>query len=159
MSPVETLVWEVVREDDGYDLGYPMALHLFGHDLDLDTVENTLDQASDEEGLDAPEGWDLEETYVRKVPAPYGWRFAYTGSPGRGATVVTVATPAGVPAHWCWKHPFEPWASGQHISNMIDPPMPMVSPDGYLYMCRDCARDFSARLAEARRAALAGGAQ
>lgn len=150
MSPVD---WEVVYEDDGDDLGWPMALHLFGHGLDLDTVENTLDQASDEEAFDAPEGWDLEETYVRKVPASYGWRFVYTGSPGRGATAVTLATPARVPAHWCWRHPFEPWQSGHPISQMVDPPMPMVQ-DGYLYMCRDCSRDFKERLAEARRSAV-----
>lgn len=148
------LAWEVVLEDDGDELGYPMALHLFGHGLDLDTIQDTLDQAADEESIDAPEGWDLEETYVRKVPASYGWRFAYTGAPGRGATAVTVATPARVPAHWCWKHPFEPWQSGFPIEQMIDPPMPMVEPGGYLYMCRDCARDFSQRLTEARAALM-----
>lgn len=151
------LEWEVVREDDGGELGWPMALHLFGHGLDLDAVEATLDEASDEVTFCVTDGWDLEETYVRQVPASYGWRFAYTGAPGRGATAVTIATPASVPAHWCWRHPFEPWSSGHPISQMIDPPMPMVSQDGYLYMCRDCSRDFSERLAEARRQVMAGG--
>lgn len=150
--------WEVVLEVDGDELGWPMALHLFGHGLDLDDVQNALDQASDEEAFEATEGWDLEETYVRKVPASFGWRFVY-GSRGRGATAVTVATPARVPAHWCWRHPFEPWASGHPIAHMIDPPIPAVAPGGYLYMCRDCSREFSERLAAARRDLIEGADQ
>lgn len=149
------LDYEEVYECDGDELGWPMSLHFFGHGLDLDLVQHSLDVASDEVGMDAGEGWDLEETFVRKVPASFGWRFAYTGGPGRGATAVTLARLASTPAHWCWKHPFEPWSTGFPIAQMIDPPMPCVSVDGYLYMCRDCARDHRERLEQARREAAA----
>ena len=148
-----TLDHEVVYECDGDELGWPMALHLRGHGLDIDRVEDNLDRLVDEESISASEGWDLEETYVRKVPAPFGFRYVYTGGPGRGAYAVTVATPASVPRHWCWRHPFEPGTTGYPIANIADPPMPCVTPDGYLYMCWDCARDFGKRLAEARRLA------
>lgn len=147
------LDFDVVYEDDGDELGYPMALHLMGHGHHLDEVQAALDQAADELGMVAGEGWDIEETFVRKVPAPFGWRFAYTGSRGRGASAVTLATPARVPAHWCWRHPFEPWSTGFPVANITDAPMPCASPDGYLYMCRDCAEDFRTRLAEARKEA------
>ena len=153
----DVLDFEVVREFDGDELGWPMALHFFGHGLDLDDIQESLDRLEDdgEIPMSPTDGWDLEETYVRKVPATFGWRFAYTKAPGRGARAVTLTSPARVAAHWCWKHPFEPWATGFPVANIVDPPMPCVSPDGYLYMCSDCATEFRTRMERARQEAYA----
>lgn len=148
---------EEIHEDDGDELGGLMGWHLDGH-VDLAAVEAFMVSEDVEEAFDgvhryAPRGFDVEHTYVRKVPAEYGWRYQYARSPGRGLHPVTRIQANVDWEHWCINHPDEIAAVGIDARRVADAePLPG---EQHVYVCGTCWTRFSEREATAREAALA----
>ena len=116
---------EPIHELD-YDgeIGNNMGYHLFGH-VDHDTVEAFMAFIEQEYGY--PEwspvgGWDVEHTYVRKVPIRDGGgsRYVYTGTPARGAYAVTKIERYSFWMHWCHNHPLDGATTGILEANVSD---------------------------------------
>ena len=63
-------------------------------------------------------GWDVRESWLRKVPAPGGdgMMHIYATKPGRGARAVTVRERPRGWSFWCINHPMEPATSGHPVS-------------------------------------------
>lgn len=160
--------------DDGYT-GTVLAFNLHGHGLDLDDIELFLESMRDDDlDLDAAGCWEIREDWLRKVPSRdhNGMAHIY-GPPGRGARAVTVVEHHSSWGYWCVNHPAEPAQTGHPAENIVDgeqivtrrlaelandiDPRPDVDNRGtwaFIYMCRDCSADFTARQKAATRAAL-----
>ena len=158
-----------------YDEGFTgdiLAYNLRGHSLDIDDIERFLHERYLGDEID-PSGWEIRESWLRKVPAPDSMMHVYSHKPGRGARAVTVLErPHGWP-FWCINHPMEPATSGRHVSQVLGgeelvarrlaelaedvDPRPDVA-EGYVYMCRECSEDFSERQRRAYLEATGGAA-
>lgn len=157
-----TIDYEPSYEYDEGFYGNILAFNLRGHDLDLDVIESFLHERFLDDEIDWG-GWEVRESWLRKVPAPDGdgMMHHYTHKPGPGARAVTVLErPSGWP-YWCINHPMEPAASGRpapqvldgeelvarrlaELAEEVDPRRDVE--EGYVYMCRECSDDFSERL-------------
>lgn len=179
MTIFDTLVFDPVYEADENDLGDLLGFDLHGHH-DPDTVDSWLQGLNlDEFGWDSPTpvgGFDARQVWRRKVPRHDFFVYAYQDHPGRGASPVTQLLLWNQWGFWCFQHPFEPATVGMPASQIIDgeqlvaglvaaqdglvEPRPVAAlprhhGPGYLYMCRDCGDDHSARIRAAQAAALA----
>lgn len=167
---------EDVYEWDGDGPGSHMGWLLYG-DVDCDDVDLFLADAAEQH----PDGGDwnvIMDTYVRKVPRPDGFIFAYTNTPGRGARKCVRIERHWFWGYWCTNHPYEPASTGFPVSQVADPPWPKVltrivpaerrrerkswrgevlPQDGEptVYLCRPCSTSFTERRADAVRAIMA----
>ena len=147
-----------------YDEGFTgdiLAYNLRGHSLDIDDIERFLHERYLDDEIDLG-GWDVRESWLRKVPAPGGdgMMHIYATKPGRGARAVTVLERPRGWSFWCINHPMEPATSGRPVSQIIEgealvarrlaemsedvDPRPDVA-EGCVYMCRECSNAFSER--------------
>ena len=146
--------------DEGF-IGDILAYNLRGHGLNVDDVERFLYERYLDDEIDR-DGWEIRESWLRKVPARDGdgMMHVYSNRPGPGARAVTVLEqPRGWP-FWCINHPMEPATTGRPVSQVLDgeelvarrlaelaedvDPRRDVA-EGYVYMCRECSEDFSER--------------
>lgn len=161
-----------IYETDGDELGGLLGWLLYG-DVDLDDIE--LFMASEDVADHFPDGvaggWEIFETYVRKVPRVFGYEYVYTSGPGRGARKATRIEQNHSWGYWCINHIWEPASIGIPVEQVADPLWPMVlaritaperrrehartPEDGpaYVYLCRTCATGFHERRALAEREA------
>lgn len=149
-----------IYECDGDGVGGSrMGWLLYGAEVTPEDVETFIN--TDEDVLDATHhefgnhvgDFEAIECYVRKVPTrDGGWRYAYTGTPGRGARKCVRVEFHSSWGHWCVNHIYEPASTGIPVEQVEDTPWPMVS-RGYVHLCRPCATSFRERM-DAARAAL-----
>lgn len=167
---------EEIREMEGDEVGGSViGFHLYG-DVDHDDIELFMADEDLNEwfptGVDG--GWEITETYVRKVPLRDGggYRFVYATGPGPGASKVVRLEPNHSWGFWCMNHIYEPASTSIPIEQVSNPIWPMVlaritpperrrahargPQDGaaYAYLCRPCATSFHTRMAAARAAAI-----
>jgi len=150
-----------------YDLddGSVMAIDIAGHGHDLDLVEFLIDFEELEGGFDVSESWR------RTIPTTWEGEpvmmHHYQSFAASGATPVTHVEVAVPTYRWCVNHPYEPWRSGVHQSQVIDgetlvedelariagrvDPRPTVDERGYIYMCAECSDSFRERQMARRR--------
>lgn len=144
-----------IHEDDGDGGFYGLMGWLLYGDVDALDIEHFM--GSEDMDEHSPDGgsWDVEEMYVRKVPNQNGgWRYAFTGGPGRGARKCVRVERHTFWGHWCVNHIYEPASTGVPVAQVSDPVWPMVL-NGYVYLCRPCSTSFHERRDAAIKAHLA----
>lgn len=146
--------WDEIYEDDGCGGVSSLQGWLLYGDVDDRDIELFLGDYDVEDAFPDGGDWDIfPDTYVRKVPRENGHAYVYANGPGRGARKCVRLERHSSWNRWCVNHIYEPASTGVPVSQVSDPPWPLVL-DGYVYLCRPCSASFHERRDAAIKAAL-----